>query len=84
MRDFLRCELNIDYYIEFGNVHRFGYRQNNNNGTEIKPCPIVAPFLYYNDLAYVLESAKQLRGNHTELTSYSRQRLKIVDGRCIR
>jgi hypothetical protein len=22
LRDFLRCELNIDYYIEFGNVHR--------------------------------------------------------------
>jgi hypothetical protein len=37
LRDFLRCELNIDYYIEFGNVHRFGYRQNNTNGTEIRP-----------------------------------------------
>jgi hypothetical protein len=55
-------ELNIDYYIEFGNVHRFGSRQNNNNGTEIKPRPIVARFLYYNDLAYVLECAKRLRG----------------------
>lgn len=62
LRDFLRCELNIDYYIEFGNVHRFGSRQNNTNGTEIRPRPIVARFLYYNDLAYVLECAKRLRG----------------------
>ena len=62
LRDFLRCELNIDYYIEFGNVHRFGSRQNNTNGTEIRPRPIVARFLYYNDLAYGLECAKRLRG----------------------
>jgi hypothetical protein len=61
LRDFLRCELNIDYYIEFGNVHRFGSRQNNTNGNEIRPRPIVARFLYYNDLAYVLECAKRLR-----------------------
>jgi hypothetical protein len=52
LRDFLGCDLNIDYYIEFGNVHRFGSRQNNTNGTEIRPRPIVARFLYYNDLAY--------------------------------
>ena len=84
LRDFLRYELNIDYYIEFDNVHRFGSRQNNNNGTEIKPRPIVARFLYYNDLTYVLECAKRLRGSHTELSSNSRQRLKTVDGRCIR
>jgi hypothetical protein len=32
--DFLRCELNIDYYIEFGNVHRFGSRQNNTNDSK--------------------------------------------------
>jgi hypothetical protein len=63
LRDFLRYELNIDYYIEFDNVHRFGSRQNNNNGTEIKPRPIVARFSYYNDLAYVLECAKRLRGS---------------------
>jgi hypothetical protein len=36
--------------------------KNNNNGTEIKPRPIVARFLYYNDLAYVLECAKRLKG----------------------
>ena len=62
LRDFLRCELNIDYYIELGNVHRFGSRQNNNNGAEIRTRPIVARFLYYSDLAYVLECAKRLSG----------------------
>jgi hypothetical protein len=46
LRNFLRCELNIDYYIEFGNVHRFGSHQNNKNGTGIKPRPIVARILY--------------------------------------
>ena len=51
LRDFLRCELNIDYYIEFGNVHRFGSRQNNTNRTEIRPRPIVARVLYYNEFA---------------------------------
>jgi hypothetical protein len=24
LREFLRCELGIEYHIEFGNVHRFG------------------------------------------------------------
>jgi hypothetical protein len=60
--DVLYILLTQDYYIEFGNVHRFGSRQNNTNGTEIRPRPIVARFLYYNDLAYVLECAKRLRG----------------------
>ena len=64
--DVLYILLTQDYYIEFGNVHRFGSRQNNTNGTEIRPRPIVARFLYYNDLAYVLECAKRLRGSHTE------------------
>jgi hypothetical protein len=32
------------------------------NGTEIKPRPTIARFLYYNDLAYVLECAWRLRG----------------------
>lgn len=56
LRAFLRNEIGIDYHIEFGNVHRFGY---NPRGRR----PIVARFLYHNDLQYVLDNAYRLRNS---------------------
>ena len=44
LRGFIRQELEIDHYIEFGNIHRFGRRGTNNAR------PIVAGFIYPNDL----------------------------------
>ena len=57
LRDFIRHELRIDHYIEFGNVHRFG--KPGRNGTR----PIVARFIYYNDLQCVLKNAYRLGGS---------------------
>ena len=57
LRDFIRHELRIDHYIEFGNVHRFG--KPGRNGAR----PIVARFIYYNDLQCVLKNAYRLRGS---------------------
>ena len=57
LRDFIRHELRIDHYIEFGNVHRFG--KPGRNGAR----PIVARFIYYNDLQCVLKNAYKLRGS---------------------
>lgn len=56
LRDFIFHELGIDNHIEFGNVHRFG-----KTVTE-KHRPIVARFLYYNDLVNVRDSAFRLKG----------------------
>lgn len=55
LREFLYKELGIDYNIEFGSVHRFG---RNSWGRR----PIVARFLYYRDLQYVLDNAFRLKG----------------------
>jgi hypothetical protein len=57
LRDFLRCELGIEYHIEFGNVHRFGHRQHQRRHGQAKH-----RFLYYNDLAYIIQNAKLLKG----------------------
>jgi len=54
LRDFLYSELGIDYKIEFGNAHRFG---RNSWGRR----PIVARFLYFADLQYILYNAYKLR-----------------------
>jgi hypothetical protein len=62
LRDFLRCELGIEYHIEFGNVHRFGHRQHQRRHDQAKHRPIIARFLYYNDLAYIIQNAKLLKG----------------------
>ena len=57
MRGFLHHELEINYRIEFGNVHRFKTRSGDNR----RP-PIVARFLYHSDLRFVLKNANKLRG----------------------
>ena len=58
--DLLRCfrqsELGIKYKIEFGNVHCI-----KTNGHD-RRAPIVARFLYYRDLEYVLGFAHKLKG----------------------
>ena len=48
--------MGIQYYIEFGNVHRF--KTNGDN----RRAPIVARFLYHRDLEYVLSVAHRLKG----------------------
>ena len=57
LRSFIRQELGIDRFIEFGNVHRFGRHTRN------KPRPIVAKFIYYQDRALVLENSYKLRNS---------------------
>ena len=57
LRDFIRHELRIDHHIEFGNVHRFG--KPGRNGSR----PIIARFIYYNDLQFVLKNAYRLKGS---------------------
>ena len=42
LREFIKNELGIEKYIEFGNVHRFGRRET----PDRKPRPIVARFIY--------------------------------------
>ena len=56
LRGFIRQELGIERFIEFGNVHRFGRRGVNNAR------PIVARFIYHNDLQMVLHNAHKLKG----------------------
>jgi len=55
LRQFLEAEIGIDYKIEFGNVHRFGRGSRGRR-------PIVARFLYFADLQYVLDIAYRLKG----------------------
>ena len=57
LRSFIRQELGIDRFIEFGNVHRFSRHTRN------KPRPIVAKFIYYQDRALVLENSYKLRNS---------------------
>ncbi|KAK3085537.1 hypothetical protein FSP39_004866 [Pinctada imbricata] len=56
LQDFLANELDIQQYIDFANVHRFG-RQHRG-----KPRPLIAKFLYQRDLDMVLRNARKLRG----------------------
>jgi hypothetical protein len=42
LKEFIKNELGIEEYIEFGNVHRFGRRET----PDRKPRPIVARFAY--------------------------------------
>ena len=62
--DVLGKELRIGYWIEFGNVHRFGPKNTENENMRRKfyqiHRPIVARFIYHRDLAYVLENAKTI------------------------
>jgi hypothetical protein len=66
LRGFLGKELGIGHWIEFGNVHRFGPKNTENENMRRKfyqiHRPIVARFIYHRDLAYVLENAKKLKG----------------------
>ena len=55
LRGFIRQELEIDHYIEFGNIHGFGRRGANNAR------PIIARFIYHNDLQMVLQNAHKLK-----------------------
>lgn len=59
LRNFINTEMNITSRIEFGNIHRFGKRPALENDP---PRPIVARFLYYNDLVQVKRAGKHLRG----------------------
>lgn len=61
LRSFIYNEMNITHRIEFGNVHRFGKRPALENDP---PRPIVARFLYYNDLVQVKRAGKYLRGKN--------------------
>ncbi|CAG2256856.1 CNK [Mytilus edulis] len=56
LRGFLRHELEIDHFIEFGNVHRFG--KTGLNGAR----HILARLIYHNDLQFVLNNAFKLKG----------------------
>ena len=56
LRSFIYKELMIDNVIHFGSVHRFGISVGN------RPRPIVARFLYHNDLVHVKSRAHLLKG----------------------
>ncbi|KAK3092329.1 hypothetical protein FSP39_001358 [Pinctada imbricata] len=56
LRDFLYEQLEIDGHIEFGNVHRFG------RFVRGRDRPIVARFLYHNDMLNVKHNAYKLKG----------------------
>jgi hypothetical protein len=62
LRGFLGQELEIEHWIEFGNVHRFGQRNSENENMRRKGYPIhrpiVARLIHHMDLAYVLEMRK--------------------------
>jgi hypothetical protein len=52
LREFIKNELGIEEYIEFGNVHRFGRRET----PDRKPRPIVARFIYNRQLTLILQN----------------------------
>lgn len=56
LRRFLYYEMGIEQQIEFGNMHRFGKRNNH------RPRPIIARFLYYADLDMVKKAGYKLQG----------------------
>ncbi|KAK6181939.1 hypothetical protein SNE40_009715 [Patella caerulea] len=56
LRGFLNHELGIHHCVEFGNVHRFGKIMNG------KHRPIVACFIYYNDLREIKKRGYKLKG----------------------
>ena len=54
LRHFLFKEIGIDFRIDFGNVHQFSHKPRGKR-------PIVARFIHFNDLQYVLNNAYRLR-----------------------
>ncbi len=60
LRSFIKSELRINYFIQFGNVHRFG--KGARPGKRGRPRPILARFIYHRDLANVLSSTYRLKG----------------------
>lgn len=60
IRGFIKRELRITHFVEFGNVHRFG--SGVLAGKRGRPRPIVARFIYHNDLARVLSNTYRLKG----------------------
>ena len=60
LRSFIHKQINITHNIEFGKIHRFGKRPSRENDP---PRPIVARFLYYNDLVQVKRAGKYVRVN---------------------
>jgi hypothetical protein len=76
LRHFPEKEIGIDYKIEFGNVHRFGKDPRGRR-------PIVAIFLYFYDLQYVLNNAYRLKGTpysiHQQFPKEIEDRRKKLD-----
>ena len=58
LRNFINDMMEIPKYLEFGNVHRFGKRQGR------KPRPIVARFLYHDELVMVKNAGSTLRNTN--------------------
>ena len=58
LRHFLYKEIGIDFRIDFGNVHRLSHKPRGKR-------PIVARFIHFNDLQYVLNNAYRLRNTPT-------------------
>ena len=76
LRHFLEKEIGIDYKIEFGNVHRFGKDPRGRR-------PIVAMFLYFYYLQYVLNNAYRFKGTpysiHQQFPKEIEDRRKKID-----
>ncbi|CAG2228304.1 unnamed protein product [Mytilus edulis] len=60
IRGFIKDELHIYHKLELGNVHRFGTGAQ--PGKRGRPRPIVARFIYHNDLAMVMSNTYRLKG----------------------
>jgi hypothetical protein len=60
LREFIKNELGMEEYIEFGYVHRFGQRET----PDRKPRPLVARFIYYRQLTLILQNAHKRRGTY--------------------
>ena len=73
LRSFIHKQINITHNIEFGKIHRFGKRPSRENDP---PRPIVARFLYYNDLVQVKRAGKYLKSmNNSRWRSKRRKQL---------
>ena len=68
LRNFLAEQLEIESNIEFTSVQRFGKQKKKNSR------PIVAKFIYEQDLLCVLKCAKNWKDNHIKLIGNSRKR----------
>ena len=60
LRKFIKNELGMEEYIEFGYAHRFGQRET----LDRKPRPIVARCIYNRKLTLILQNAHKRRGTY--------------------